>query len=91
MLGSLSAKFLAESITVTTPDKTTHAICDENGLELNGHTIKVAIKWLIWQHGLTEDQATKCIIHGGGPTRQRQRQEAIDVADFVEHNVGLST
>ena len=61
-------------------------ICDDEGLELPPRTIKVAIKWLVWQHKMTEQEATATMIDPGrGHIRQRKRKEAIDVADFMEH------
>lgn len=67
-------------------EPTTHPVCDENGLELSPRVVRIAIRWLIWQHGMTVEEAAKTMTQRpGGNTRQRQRQEAIDVADFVEH------
>jgi hypothetical protein len=65
-------------------DKTT-AILDGDGMELPPKIVRVATKWLIYQYAMTEADATKVMATlPRGPTRQRQRAEAIDVADFVE-------
>ena len=62
-------------------------VCDDHGMELPPRIAEIARKWLVYQHGLTDDEAAKVMIRAkghSGPTRQRQRAEAIDVADFVE-------
>ena len=57
---------------------------DADGLELPPHIVEIAIKWLMYQYGLTGEEARAAMTSQRvGPTRQRQRQEAIDVADFV--------
>ncbi len=70
----------------TPSPQTTRAVCDDSGLELTPRVIEVATKWLVWKHRMTYAQAGDLLAnHPRGPTRQKQRQEAIDVADFVGH------
>lgn len=69
-------------------DKTTRPPADDSSLELPPQIVVTARKWLVWQCGMTAEDAIKvmdCAKGYNGPTRSRQRQEAIDVADFVEH------
>lgn len=67
-------------------ENTTPAIYDGDSMELPPHVARNAVRWLMYQHGMTVDEANKTMTgRHSGPTRQRQRQEAIDVADFVEH------
>ncbi len=65
---------------------TTRPVCDVDGMELPPRVVRIAVRWLVWQHGMTVEEAVKTMTGRPiGNTRQRQRQEAIDVADFVEH------
>lgn len=63
----------------------TTPVYDGDSMELPSRVAQTAAKWLMWKHRMTEAQAADLLKNlPRGPTRQRQRAEAIDVADFVE-------
>jgi protein-tyrosine phosphatase len=68
------------------PNQGTTPVYDGDSMELPPRVVHLAIKWLMWQHGMTVEEAGAVMARiPRGNTKQRQRQEAIDVADFVEH------
>lgn len=50
-------------------------------------TVRRAMKWLIFEHGMEEQEASEVIAGIATPNSRygSLRQEAIDVAYFVEH------